>query len=132
MVNYNTDKIKEAQSEAEQLRDLIWNQYNLAPIKIKVKTITKGGTAYYNTRFISIPVWTYNEGLNYFYAYVLHELGHFINYDSQNYEKGHNGKFKKIEQTLLKDFGLIPLYSRAYIKALNNERGQRVWQRHWR
>ena len=131
MVNYNADKIKEAQGEAEQLRDLICNQYNLAPIKIKVKTILQGGTAYYNTRFISIPVWTYNEGLNYFYAYVLHEISHFINYDSKG-NLGHSEDFRKIEKTLLKDFGLIPIYSRAYIKALNNEKGQRVWQRHWR
>ena len=130
MINYNSDKIKEAQSEAEQLKDLICNKYNLTAIKIKVKKI-RGGCAYYDTRFISIPIWAYNEGLNYFYAYVLHELGHFINHDTGG-ELGHSRKFKEIEQKLLKDFGLIPIYSRAYIKELNNERGQRVWQRHWR
>ena len=130
MVNYNSDKIKEANREAREILSYCLSKHNLNPIKIKVKTI-RGGCAYYDTRFISIPIWAYNEGLDYFYAYVLHEIGHFINHDNKGLP-GHAGEFKNIEKSLLKDFGLIPIYSRAYIKALNNDKGQRIWQRHWR
>lgn len=91
-----TDKIIEAIPIAEQLRDLIVKQYNLDPIKIKVKNNLRGW-AIYDTRFISIPIWAYLEGLDYFRAYVLHELGHFINYDTTK-TYGHNENFKRIEK----------------------------------
>lgn len=119
------DKIIEARPIAEQLRDLIVKQYNLAPIKIKVKD-TRQGFAYYDTRFISIPIWTYLEGLDYFRAYVLHELGHFINYDTTK-TYGHNENFKRIEKDLLTGLGLVPIYKRVYLKALKNDRGDLVW-----
>jgi predicted SprT family Zn-dependent metalloprotease len=130
MVNKNTDKIGEANKEAKTILDYCIAKYNIKPIKIKVKNI-RGGSAYYSSRFISIPIWAYNEGLNYFYAYVLHEVSHFINYDSQDYKRGHTEKFQKIEKTLLKDFGLIPVYNKVYIKALKNERGQIIYTKNW-
>jgi predicted SprT family Zn-dependent metalloprotease len=120
-----TDKIKEAKPIAEQLRDLIVTKYNLEPIKIRVKEISRGW-AYYDSRAISIPIWAYLEGLDYFRAYVLHELGHFINYDTTK-TYGHNDNFKRIEKELLAGFGLVPIYKRVYLKALKNDRGDLVW-----
>ena len=81
-VSRDTKNLKVAQKESENILDYCREKYNVTPIKIKVKNIG-GGSAYYRTRFISIPIWAYNEGMNYFYAYVLHEIGHFINYDNQ-------------------------------------------------
>lgn len=93
------EKIVEAKPIAEQIRDLIVKQYNLEPIKIRVKDIRRG-FAYYDSRAISIPIWAYLQGLDYFRAYVLHELGHFINYDTTK-TFGHNKNFKRIEKELL-------------------------------
>ena len=129
MVNKKTDKIGEAQKEAKIILDYCRDKYNIKPIKIKVKQI-QGGTAYYNSRFISIPIWAYNEGLNYFYAYVLHEVGHFINYDTGG-NLGHSQDFQKIEKTLLEDFGMRPVYNKVYIKALKNDRGQIIYIKKW-
>jgi len=120
-----TDKIIEAIPIAEQLRDLIVKQYNLEPIKIRVKDIRQG-FAYYDSRAISIPIWAYLEGLDYFRAYVLHELGHFINYDTTK-TFGHNKNFKRIEKELLAGFGLVPIYKRVYLKALKNDKGDLIW-----
>jgi hypothetical protein len=53
-------------------------------------------------------------------------LSHFINYDI-NKSYGHTEKFKEIEKDLLKEFGLIPIYKRVYIKALKNDRGDLLW-----
>ena len=113
--------------EAEKLKNLICEKYNLDFIKIKVKE-TLRGRAYYNNRIITIPFWAYSEGLNYFHYYILHELSHFINYD-MNKSYGHNKKFKTIEKNLLKDFDLVPIYKRVYIKALKNKSGNLVWKK---
>jgi predicted SprT family Zn-dependent metalloprotease len=119
------DKIPLAQKEAGKLRDLIITKYNLNPIKIRVKEIRQG-FAYYESRAISIPIWAYLQGQDYFRAYVLHELGHFINYDTTK-TYGHNENFKKIEKELLAGFGLVPIYKRVYLKALKNDKGDLVW-----
>jgi hypothetical protein len=119
------DKIPLAQKEAGKLRDLIITKYNLNPIKIRVKEIRQG-FAYYESRAISIPIWAYLEGQDYFRAYILHELGHFINYDTMK-TYGHNENFKKIEKELLTGFGLVPIYKRVYLKALKNDKGDLVW-----
>jgi predicted SprT family Zn-dependent metalloprotease len=120
-----TDKIPLAKKQAEELRDLIVSKYNLEPIKIRVREISRG-FAYYDSRAISIPIWAYLQGQDYFRAYVLHELGHFINYDTTK-TYGHNDNFKRIEIDLLSGFGLVPIYKRVYIKALKNDRGDLVW-----
>jgi len=119
------EKIVKAKPIAEQLRDLIVNKYNLDPIRIKVKD-TQRGWATYDTRLISIPIWAYLEGLDYFRAYVLHELSHFINYDTTK-TYGHCKNFLRIEKELLAGFGLVPIYKRVYLKALKNDKGDLIW-----
>lgn len=126
-VSRDTKNLKVAQKESESILNYCLEKYNVTPIKIKVKNIG-GGSAYYRTRYISIPIWAYNEGLNYFYAYVLHEISHFINYDNPGYERGHTRVFQKIEKTLLLDFGMTPVYNKVYIKALKNEKGETIYR----
>jgi predicted SprT family Zn-dependent metalloprotease len=119
------EKIEVIQKEADELKDLIIEKYNLTPIKLKVKNISRGW-AYYDSRYISIPIWAYKYGWEYFYSYVLHEVSHFINYDRGGIT-GHTNKFKEIEKELLAGYGLIPIYKRAYIKELRNDKGDTLW-----
>jgi hypothetical protein len=119
-------RLKEAQAEAEQLLNYCLNKYCLNKIIIKIKQIN-GGRAIYSSRFISIPLWAYDRGLNYFYYYVLHEISHFICHDKLNHH-GHDDIFKGIEKTVLADFNLIPTYKRAYIKGLSNNQGQELYK----
>ena len=128
-VSRDTKNLKVAQKESGEILDYCRAKYNIKPISIKVKNIG-GGSAYYRTRYISIPIWAYNEGLNYFYAYVLHEVGHFINYYTGG-NLGHSQDFQKIEKTLLEDFGMRPVYNKVYIKALKNDRGQIIYIKKW-
>lgn len=123
----DTIKKIEAQKEALEILKYCLQKYNLNSIDLKVKD-TRRGWAYYDTRFISIPLWSYAKGLNYFYAYVLHEVSHFINNDKNN-ARGHGIQFKTIEKNLLLDFGMKPIYNRAYIKALTSEAGQIIFKK---
>jgi hypothetical protein len=119
-------KLVEAQKEAQEILNYCVAKYSLEPLTIKVKTVQRG-CAYYDTRFISIPLWAWDRGITYFYAYVLHEVSHFYNHDKIG-TGGHGDLFKITEGMILKDFKLIPVYKKAYIKALLNDRGQVLYK----
>jgi predicted SprT family Zn-dependent metalloprotease len=121
-------KIKEIQKEVEDLKNYLEKKYKLNPIKIKVKDINSG-RAIYKSRFISIPLWAYDRGINYFYWYVIHEVCHFICNDTLMYNAKHSDLFKNKERELLKDFGLIPIYARAYVKELLSNSGEVLYTR---
>ena len=121
-------KIKELQKEAEDLKNYLERKFRLNPIEIKVKNINCG-RAIYSSRFISIPLWAYDRGINYFYWYVIHEVTHFIANESYNANCKHDNRFKRIETENLKDFGLIPIYARAYVKELLSNNGEVLYSR---
>jgi predicted SprT family Zn-dependent metalloprotease len=116
-----------AQKEAEQILNYITEKYDLIDITIKVKDI-QSGRAIYNTCFVSIPLWAYDEGLHFFYYYVLHELSHFIARQKDRFCESHGKLFKTIENELLADFGLKPVYAKAYVKELKLSNGKSVYK----
>lgn len=118
---------KDLQKEAEDLKNLLVEEFKLRPIKLKVKNISRG-RAIYQSRFISIPVWAYSWGEHYFYYYIIHEISHFINYDKLN-NTGHNDLFKGIEKEILKEWGIIPVYNRAYVKELKADNGDILYKK---
>ena len=120
------EEIKEAQKEAERIKDLLLAGYQIAPVDIKVKDIRRGYASY--TRYISIPLWAFWQGKDFFTYYIIHEVCHFINHDrGGNY--GHSGKFKEIETGVLGQWGLKPIYNRAYVKQLRGGNGQLLWDK---
>lgn len=115
------------QKEAFELKEYLIYKYNLEPIKIKVKDIRQGHALYLN-RTITIPSWSANKGKEYFYYYVIHEFTHFICYDKFKHH-GHSPEFKKIETAILKEWGLYPIYAKAYIKELRADNGDILYKR---
>ena len=117
------------QQHAEELVEMYCEHYNLQPIKIKVKFLKGCGRAQYSTRSISIPVWTFEQGgLEYFTAYILHEIVHIILYDTVSGNQGHNATFKALEIKILKEWNLVSKeYKKAYYKRLETVTGNLLW-----
>lgn len=120
-------KLNDLQRFAEELTTFYCKKYNLDPIKIKVKDIDRGH-ARYRTRFLSVPLWSFEQGgLDKFTAYVLHEITHFILYETQR-DHNHPTKFHNIEIKLLKEWGLVPKeYRKAYYSRLETTSGKLIW-----
>jgi len=108
----------------KNLATIISKKYNLLPIKIRFKEVRKG-FAYISTRKITIPIWIFETVKVYQYYYIIHELTHFILHKKFGHEK-HGKEFKKIESQILKEYNIIPVYSRAYAKALYNLEGKKL------
>jgi len=83
-------------------------------IHLKVKAIRQGHAHY--SGLLTIPEWALKdqyEGT----AYTIHEVAHFVNrYRGDPYEM-HGKAFKRVENRLLKLFGLSIDRKRAYAKA---------------
>ena len=129
MTNTLKDNLIMAQTEANRILIDCQNKYAFSDIRVKVKHLRRGHSRY-KTRLTSIPLWAYGKGEAFFTYYVLHEISHIINYDTEGSERGHSEDFKQIEKTLLKDYGLIPIYKRAYIKALKDINGVIRYKEH--
>ncbi|HDY88538.1 hypothetical protein LCGC14_0360470 [marine sediment metagenome] len=124
-------------TEAKVFCQEIIDLYNLPNVKLRMVDNTHG-YANYGTRVLAIPLWAFSLSakgygsreypIEFRYAYVLHEISHFINIDSGG-QYGHQGTFRTAERKLLAEFGLIPVYSRAYIKQLKTENGSVVYAR---
>ena len=120
---------QEAKTFCQELIDLYQKQKGFLPVALRLKTVQRG-TANYNKRTLTIPYWMFedNYSLAYCYYYVLHEISHFIHHDKY-YSRNHPETFKNIERELLADFGLTPVYSRAYAKQLLSENGEILYSR---
>lgn len=121
-------ELKILQQFAEELTEFYCKKYKIKPINIKVKFLKSNGRARYRTRFISIPVWSFEQGgWDYFTGYVLHELIHFIRYDTVR-DNTHGYYFRALERKLLKEWGLVPKeYKKAYYKRLESTTGKMLW-----
>ena len=129
---------EQAKTLCQELIDLYVSQGDLQPVKLQVKD-NYHGRASYNTRILVIPLWLFglskkgytkrNLTLAYRYYYILHEISHFINWDSNRNTVGHGKLFKSIERRLLKDLGLVPVYNRAYVKQLLSSNGKTVYRK---
>ncbi len=125
--------ITEAKIFCQEIIDL----YSLSDVTLRLAD-KRRGTAYYATRVLAIPLWIFSLSkkgygsrdypIEYQYAYVLHEIAHFINRDV-HYAQGHQRTFRTVERKLLADFGLVPVYNRVYIKQLKTENGNIVYTR---
>lgn len=120
--------LQDLQRIAEEMVDSYCKEYKLKPINIKVKKLKLGGRSRYKTRFISIPVWSYIQGgVEYFKAYIIHEIIHFIMNDIYHIS-GHGEKFKNLEIKLLKEIGLNPCdYRKCYYHKLEDSKGKALW-----
>ncbi len=110
------DLLKE--NELKELARYLMVEYSLLPIKTTFKSV-QCGTSYFDTRHITMPTWIFDHTMEYCYYYMIHEITHFITHDKHNYV-GHQGTFRVFERNILADFGLTPVYSRAYIKELRS------------
>ena len=100
----------------------------LSPIEIKFKDVNCG-TAYYHRRHITMPTWIFDHTMEYCWAYMIHEVLHFVTDDKYNYS-GHQDIFRDLERINLNEFGLYPVYARAYIKELrSSSNGQLYFDR---
>ena len=110
--------------ELKNLATIITRKQDIKPIKIEFKN-TLRGWARNKTRAITIPIWIFQGIKEYQYYYMIHELVHFIEKDKLGYS-GHNNHFKKIESQILKEYGIIPIYNKAYAKELRNLEGKKL------
>ncbi len=121
--------LKDLQQFAEELVSFYCKKYEMRSIKIKVKAISGSGRARPRTRSISIPVWSYEQGgLDYFTAYVLHEISHFITHDIGKDKMGHSYFFFRIEKRLCLEWGLVlKNLKKCYYKRLEDTDGNLLW-----
>lgn len=110
--------------ELKRLSQIIIKRYDLTPIKIEFKAV-KRGRARSLTRKITIPIWIFESVKEYQYYYIIHELVHFILHDKFGFSE-HNKGFKKLESQILRDYNIIPIYSKAYAKELRNLEGKKL------
>ena len=113
--------------ELQELADYVTDKEKIPFVIIQVKNVKKG-RARITTRKITIPKWA-ESNISYLYYYLLHEVAHFICCDKISRYCGHNKDFKIVEKRLLKDFDLIPIYKKAYVKELKNLQGQSIYKR---
>ena len=125
--------IKDLQECAEEIVEEYCEKYNLKPIKVRVKEC-RTGMAFESRGYMRLPVWPYREGnWDYFVAYVLHEICHFIMAERHGGRQLHNSKFRTLEREVLSQWGLVPkMYKRAYYKELYDEDGTPLWFWHRR
>jgi len=114
-------------AELQELANYMIAEESLKPIDIQLKLV-RCGRARYKTRKITIPTWAKDRGIEYLYYYLIHEVTHFICID-RGIHCGHGRSFKEIEQKWLKEFGIIPIYAKAYPKGLQNLNGDTIWKR---
>lgn len=114
------------QSELQDVLDYIISEEPLCPTNlfVKFKEVQKG-RAYYKTGRITIPLWSLRRSREFAYYYIIHEICHFIDMGINN----HNDRFKSIEKYWLAQFGLQPVYMKAYPKQLLSSNGRILWQR---
>lgn len=106
----------------KNIASVIIKKHNIKPIRIEFKQVRRG-RARYKTRSITIPTWIFKGIKEYRIYYMVHELTHFIGHEKFGIG-GHGKLFKKIENQILADYNIIPIYSKAYPKELQNPQGQ--------
>lgn len=110
--------------ELKKLAQVIILKHNLTPIKIQFKAVRRG-KARISTRKITIPIWIFESVKEYQYYYIIHELTHFILKDNFGFAE-HSETFKKLESQILRDYSIIPIYSKVYAKELRNLQGEKL------
>lgn len=86
---------------------------------------TRCGRARYDSYKITFPLWVMDRKQEYILYYLLHELSHFICYFKFG-ASGHCEDFFMKETELLKEYNLVPIYARAYVKELRDSNGKRL------
>ena len=104
------------------ITDTLCSKYNLPKIKVEVKH-TRQGRARKKTNKITIPKFAIGYGYSFSLYYIIHEVCHFI------IGYGHRQDFKNKEIEILKDYNLLPIYSRAYAKQLYDLSGNLLWDK---
>jgi hypothetical protein len=111
------------------IADFILQKEHKDKIPIIFKNIQRGWAKYDGPvgKHIIMPTWIFAHCGEYQISYIIHEVCHFL------VEKcGHTPEFKEKETYWLKQFGFIPIYSKAYTKALLNLDGKVVWAATWK
>ena len=96
---------------------------NETPAKLRLKHLKSCGRYHTKTHSISVPFWAGSRGIEYAWWYVIHESIHAIGYG------GHGKAFKAKETYWLNQFGLNPLYAKAYVKQLLSLNGEVLYIR---
>lgn len=108
---------------------LEWGKVTRRP-KLAVNNAMRG-VAKYNTWTCTLPTKALIEGEAFAISYAVHEACHFVLQQKTKdaYQIGHGPQFKRLETEVLAMFGLIPTYSRAYIKKLESSSGKVLFRR---
>ena len=98
--------------EAKELIQYICEKEGYKSIpKVKI-AYTDCSYAHFRTNSITLSLWNYERfGIEGWYAIIIHEIVHLLIWD-----RLHNDRFKECERKWLREFGLIPIYQRAYAR----------------
>ena len=107
------ERIDKLSVEINRLR----KDYNLEHIKVKFKFVKGAGRASFITNTITLPLWMLDYLEAFQYAYIVHELTHFI----VGITELHNENFKRKEsEILLREYGIRIDYKKAYLNCLRD------------
>jgi len=121
----------ELEEHARLVAQLTADFFGIKVPELKMMDANKG-YAYAHRNLVTIPWWCTQHGEHYFTAYVVHEVTHIyrfhVNAGAWMREPSHGREFHDSERRALAQWGLEPVYARAYIKELRFN-GQVVFNR---
>lgn len=120
------------QERAEGVALRTANFFGIPVPAVEVKRARKGWCWPWLNK-ISIPVWAWDNGEQYFDAYVVHEVTHqrrfIVKTLYSHAEAMHGPEFHADERRALAFFGLVPVYNRVYIRELRTLSGETVYRK---
>jgi hypothetical protein len=111
--------------ESIELIEYLFEAEHRTPPRVEIRD-RQNGFAKPHINLIVLPEWLWSdsEPTEYVAYYAIHEACHFLVHSHK-----HNGRFREAEKRWLREFGLLPIYSRAYVKGLATLDGRVVWAR---
>lgn len=123
------EELWDAFAQAKDVCDAVTRLSNMKPITVKYKSgiSSYSAKAFMKKGYIVLTDSALRRNKAYITAVVIHEVCHFINYQNRLTYDGHGFNFREAERKWLREFGLIPVYKKAYWHTLTNLSGKVVW-----
>jgi predicted metal-dependent hydrolase len=104
------------EQDLREVASLAFKALEIVPCEIRFRPVQKGRC---NGERIIMPNWIFEKTDEFQIYYMIHECTHLKVWE-------HGKEFQVIETILLKDWGIIPKYSRAYPKVFYYANGQTI------
>jgi hypothetical protein len=112
--------------ELQKVANAMCRQAKVAAIGVEVREVRRG-RARPRTGRVTVPTWALDLGRAYALYYVIHEVVHLLIREAR-----HTPRFHETEVQWLVQYGMRPVYRRAYPKQMWSLDGVLLWEFHGR